>query len=173
MNSLDIFLAVILGIGFFRGFTRGFILELFSLISLVVGIFLAYHGSGILVDFIRAHWAWEFAQMHVLAFIFILVVVIVIFQLLGKGLTKLSDIISLGLLNRILGGFFNLLKTALILSLVINVWLWFNTVGGLGQIPFTENSKLYPSLQKLVPGVYQIWKEHYETPETENPEQTL
>lgn len=173
MNSLDIFLAVIIGIGFFRGFTRGFILEFFSLISLVVGIFLAYHGSGILVGFVRTRLNWEFTQMHVLAFVFILVVVIVIFQLLGKGLTKLSDIVSLGLLNRILGGFFNLLKTALILSLVINIWLWFNSVGGMGQIPFSENSKIYPALQKLVPSVYKIWKDQYETPEQEKPEQTL
>lgn len=173
MNTLDIFLAVILGIGLFRGFTRGFILELFSLISLVVGIFLAYHGSGILVDFVINNWNWEFAQMHVLAFVFILIVVIVIFQLMGKGLTKLSDIVSLGLLNRILGGFFNLLKTALILSVVINVWLWLNTVGGMGVIPFSENSKLYAPLQKLVPGVYQIWKDHYETPQDEKPEQTV
>lgn len=138
-----------------------------------MGIFLAYHGSDRLVNLIKTTWKWEFAQMHLLAFIFILVAVIVVFQLFGKGLTKLTDILSLGLLNRFLGAFFNLLKTALILSVIINLWLWMNTVGSMGQIPFSDNSKLYPPLQKLVPSVYQIWKVHYEQPEAESPEQTI
>lgn len=173
MNTLDIVLAVILAIGLFRGFTQGFILELFSLISVIAGIFLAYHGSGWLVDFVVSTWNWQFTQMHLLAFIFILVVVVVIFKLIGKGLTKLTDILSLGFLNRLLGALFNFVKTALILSVVINLWLWLNSIGGMGNLPFSDNSRLYPVIKNLVPRVYNIWKDQYEAPEQETPEQSV
>ncbi len=53
MNNLDIILSVILGFGLVRGFLKGFIWELASLVSVVLGIYGAIHFSFYIFDFLK------------------------------------------------------------------------------------------------------------------------
>ena len=45
MNKIDIILLIILGFGLVRGFMRGLIIEMASLLAIVVGIYGAIHFS--------------------------------------------------------------------------------------------------------------------------------
>ena len=55
MNILDIILLIPIAWFAYRGFTRGFIIELVSLIALVAGIFLAIHFSWFAAEFLADH----------------------------------------------------------------------------------------------------------------------
>ena len=104
MNYIDIVILLFLLYGAFRGFSKGLIIEVATLAGLILGVFIAIRYSpfteGILKDFLNI--TSRYLSYIALAVTFLLVVIAV--YLLGKMLTRLVDIISLGLVNKLLGG---------------------------------------------------------------------
>jgi membrane protein required for colicin V production len=72
--------------------------------------------------------------------------------MLGKFLTKVADFAMLGIFNKILGGAFNALKFAFIVSVVL---MFVNAYSGIGGYVISEekkeNSKLYYPVAALAP----------------------
>ena len=103
MNYIDIVILLFLLYGAFRGFSKGLIIEVATLAGLILGVFIAIRYSpfteGILKDFLNI--TSRYLSYIALAVTFLLVVIAV--YLLGKMLTRLVDIISLGLVNKLLG----------------------------------------------------------------------
>ena len=97
MNYIDIVILLFLLYGAFRGFSKGLIIEVATLAGLILGVFIAIRYSpfteGILKDFLNI--TSRYLSYIALAVTFLLVVIAV--YLLGKMLTRLVDIISLGL----------------------------------------------------------------------------
>lgn len=127
MGLIDIILGGLLLYGFIKGLWKGLFVELASLLSLLLGIYIAVKFYG-LTD-----------SVAVFAIIFIAVVVGI--YLLAKVFTALADFASLGLLNRILGGLFGCLKMVLILSVSLNFFLKAN-----GNNLFAKKETLEKSL---------------------------
>src|SRR5690606_16214148 len=113
MNIIDIILLVFLLFGFIRGFIKGFFVELASLVGLIAGIYGALHFSYIFVDLLEGWISWEKKYIELSAFGITFILIVVAVALLGKLLTKISNIIALGLVNKFLGALFGLLKTGL------------------------------------------------------------
>ena len=103
MNYIDIVILLFLLYGAFRGFSKGLIIEVATLAGLILGVFIAIRYSpfteGILKDFLNI--TSRYLSYIALAVTFLLVVIVV--YLLGKMLTRLVNIISLGLVNKLLG----------------------------------------------------------------------
>ena len=75
-------------------------------------------------------------------------------SLVGKGLTKIANVVSLGIINKALGGLFGLLKIGLLLSVV---FVFFGKVND--TIPFIkketlEASILYQPVKKIAPTIF-------------------
>jgi membrane protein required for colicin V production len=73
---------------------------------------------------------------------------------IGKILTKIADIAALGMLNKILGGIFGVLKIALILSVIFT---FFGRVNN--TIPFIkqetlDESLLYSPVKQIAPALF-------------------
>ncbi len=149
MNTLDIILGILLLIGFVRGFFRGFLVELAGLIALVAGIYAAIYFSDGTLTFLDSFLDWDPKYLKLLAFALTFLIVVVIISLLARLLTKVMDLMALGLVNKLLGSVFGLVKMAFVAS----VFLMF-----LNQ-PFSvnigtktkENSILYPRIQPIAP----------------------
>ena len=119
MIVFDIVLASFLVLGFISGFIKGLFSEIASLIAVMLGIYVAIHFSYYAEEFLSdSILRWNSKTNKIVGYIitFLGVVLLVIFT--GKILTKLADITALGLVNKILGGFFGVLKTALIFSFI-------------------------------------------------------
>ena len=110
MNYIDIVILLFLLYGAFRGFSKGLIIEVATLAGLILGVFIAIRYSpfteGILKDFLNI--TSRYLSYIALAVTFLLVVIAV--YLLGKMLTRLVDIISLGLVNKLLGTLLGIAK---------------------------------------------------------------
>ncbi len=113
---MDIILGLLLLWGLFRGLKNGLLIELASIAALVAGLYGAFHFSYIAADYLSEHWAWDDAYVHLIAFLFTFILIVILVNLLAKILTKIVDIVMLGLLNKIAGGFFGILKVAVILG---------------------------------------------------------
>ena len=110
MNYIAIVILLFLLYGAFRGFSKGLIIEVATLAGLILGVFIAIRYSpfteGILKDFLNI--TSRYLSYIALAVTFLLVVIAV--YLLGKMLTRLVDIISLGLVNKLLGTLLGIAK---------------------------------------------------------------
>lgn len=121
MNYIDIIIGVIIAIGAIRGFSRGLVIEIATLAGLVLGIFIAirYAGytEGILKDFLNL--STQYISYIALGVTFIIVAIGI--YILGKLLTRLVDIISLGLVNKLLGTLLGSLKALVIVFILLMI----------------------------------------------------
>ena len=121
MNYIDIVILLFLLYGAFRGFSKGLIIEVATLAGLISGAFIAIRYSpfteGILKDFLNI--TSRYLSYIALAVTFLLVVIAV--YLLGKMLTRLVDIISLGLVNKLLGTLLGIAKYFIMVCVLLMI----------------------------------------------------
>lgn len=121
MNYIDIIILLFLLFGAFRGFSKGLVIEVATLAGLILGVYISIRYSsyteGILRDFMNI--TSEYISYIALAVTFIVVLVGV--YILGKLLTKLVDIISLGLVNKLLGTLFGVVKYFIIVCVLLMI----------------------------------------------------
>ena len=121
MNYIDIIILLFLSYGAFRGFSKGLIVEIATLTGLVLGVFMAIkytpYTEGILRDFLNI--SSRYLSYIAWAITFLLVVIVV--YLLGKMLTRLIDMIALGLLNKLLGTLLGIAKYFVIVCVLLMI----------------------------------------------------
>ena len=117
MSLLDIILGLFLVLGLYKGLKNGFFIELASLLSLFVGIFVAVKFSYLIVRFFPA--AWSTKTIKILAFIAVFILIIIVIHQIAKVLSGLASAAYLGWLNKIGGAVFATIKTILILGLLL------------------------------------------------------
>ncbi|TYB78617.1 CvpA family protein [Bizionia myxarmorum] len=154
MTVIDIILVAFLGFGLVRGFLKGFFVEIASLVALVAGIYGAIHFSFYASEMLIEYVEWEEKTVNIAAFAITFIVIVLIIALAGKALTKLADFASLGILNKLLGAFFGLIKMALILSVLLNVFDAMNTSISLVDEEHTKDALLYKPVKSLAPMIF-------------------
>ncbi|MEG9327619.1 membrane protein required for colicin V production [Salinimicrobium catena] len=117
MNIIDLILSIFLLLGIVRGIFKGFLAELAALIALIAGIYAAIHFSHLTFDFLAIFFSWDEKVLGIIAFAITFFIVALLISLLGKVLTKTAHLLALGLVNRLLGGVFGMLKMAFLASL--------------------------------------------------------
>lgn len=148
MNSLDIILALFLTFGFVKGLIKGLFVEVASLLALILGIYGAIHFSDFVGNYLYDLLNWNKKYVGLTSFIITFILIVLAITLLGKFFTKLADFASLGLLNRLLGGVFGLLKIALVLSVLLIFFNKFNTKIKLVAESTLNESILYSPLKE-------------------------
>lgn len=156
MSVLDIILLALLLLGLIGGFRKGFFVEVASLVALIAGVYGAIHFSNFAGDFLMDKVDWNEKTVNIIAFAITFIVIVLVIALAGKALTKLADFAALGVLNKLLGALFGLLKMAVILSVILIIFDSFNT-----KLPFAdeedlEDSTFYEPIRSLVPTIFPI-----------------
>src|SRR5690606_3106605 len=154
MNFLDIILAVILLYGLVKGLWKGFFVEFASLISLLLGIYLAIKFSGFTANLIREHFSTESEYLEIIAFAITFILVVVGVVLLAKIFTKIADFASLGWVNRLLGGAFGLIKMIFILSVFLHFFQKINATNTFFSEEKLNESVLYTPVVKTSETVF-------------------
>tara|TARA_R110000787_G_scaffold105773_3_gene213310 strand:- start:8432 stop:8992 length:561 start_codon:yes stop_codon:yes gene_type:complete len=154
MNIFDIVIAVILIFAFTRGFLKGFFVEVASLIALIGGVYGAIHFSYFAGNILEEYVDWDENYIALTAFAVTFIVIVIAVSSLGKALTKMADFAALGLINKIFGGIFALLKSVVILSVIFVFFARINST-----IPFIgketlETSILYAPVKEIVPAIF-------------------
>ncbi len=148
-NYFDITIGAIVLILGIKGFMSGFIKEVFGLVGLVGGVYLASRLSDDAATFIDSNFIHiaNANLLKLLGFLAILVVVWLGATILGSIFSKLTSISGLGFINRLLGfiagGGKYFIIFALIATALSNVTLVKDNIG-----KYIDNSILYPYLLK-------------------------
>ena len=157
MNATDLILLLILGVAGFRGFQRGFIVSLLSIVAFWVGIVLAFMfldwGVRFLDDLIDGFTG----ILPYLAFILIFAGVAIGVNLVGKILKKTLDLTLLGNFDNFAGSVLAVLTWGFGISILI----WLTHSVGL-EIPtnWTAGSVLYSKIEPIAPMVIDVFSEY-------------
>ena len=151
MNTVDIILSLVLLYGLVRGFFRGLLAELASLIGIVAGIYGAVHLSHFLGDFLSTQVEWRPQYVYLISFAITFVIIVVLVSLAGKILTKVAAFAALGIVNKLLGGVFGLIKSAFVASVIIMFFKATNERIEIVQDQTLEESILYDPVESIAP----------------------
>lgn len=153
MNTLDIILLVPLALGLVRGLMRGFVIEIASLVALVIGVYGAIHFSFLAEELIKENANLEGNTLSIAAFAVTFILIVLGIHLGARVLQKVLSLAALGLVNRIAGGVFGLMKWGIIASFVIVFLNGFG--GGLGIISqdLKKESILYEPIALFGPTI--------------------
>lgn len=125
MNWLDLGLIVLLVLAFFSGAKKGLFVALASLIGLIAGIYCALYFSDFVADYLMRWFEWDSGTTSVVAFGVTFLAVLILVSMIGKIVTHIADLAFLGAINKLLGGLFEVVAMAFIVSvvfMVLNAW---------------------------------------------------
>lgn len=154
MNVFDVVITVFLLFGFIRGLMKGLFIEVASLVALIGGVWGSIHFSYFIGDFLKESVSWSEKKIALAAFAITFVLIIIVVSLLGRFLTKLADLAALGMVNKILGGLFGLLKIGLVLSIIFIFFDRMNSTISFIDKKTLDESILYSPVKSIAPTIF-------------------
>ncbi len=144
MYWFDILIIVIIGLSVIYSFVKGLIRELFALGAVIFGFIIACRtyplGKELFLPIIH-----NSDISALLSFIFIFLLIAALIVILGALLSRLIRFVRLGWADKLIGGFFGLLKGLLISGIICIVIVGFIPQGRIA----IKKSALAPGLLKL------------------------
>jgi membrane protein required for colicin V production len=159
MNVMDIVLCIPLIWGLYKGFTKGFIVELASLLAFGLGIWGAYHFSAYTAGILKHKLNVDSPYLPVISFSLTTLVIVIGIFLLAKLIQKFAEGMALGTLNKIAGALFGALKYAFLMSVFIFVIDTVEKKVPVVSLKIKEGSLLYKPVGRLAPLIVPKLKE--------------
>lgn len=151
MNLLDIIFLVPLAWFAYKGFQKGFIIELCSLIALILGIYFAINFSNYAADLLVSNFDIGAKYLSITAFVITFIAIVIGVFFIGKILEKFIDILMLGFINQIAGAAFGILKAAFLISIILWIINSFDFTNTIIKSEQKANSVLYEQLEQFAP----------------------
>ena len=174
MQVIDVVLGCLLLYGLVRGFWNGFFIEIASLLSLILGIYLALKFSSFAQVFISSHVSWSPKTIQITAFALTFIAVIIGLSILAKFMTTAAKFAGMGLINKFAGAIFGLLKTILLLSVTLHFFHKMNAkVDFVSKEQLVKSILYYPTLEvsgKIYPALESWFDEFYPSKEDKTEE---
>lgn len=157
MNYFDIIFVIPLLLGAYKGFTKGFVLEIAAFLALGLGVWGGLKFSYLSAEYLSKLFNISEKLMPLISFSVVFIIIVIAVFLLAKVLQSVLKKAALGLVNRLLGLVFGILKFAFILSVILNLVNVFNKEVEFITPEKKEASLLYSPIEKLsqllIPGI--------------------
>ena len=134
--------------GGYKGYSKGFIIEVTTMLSLILAIFLGFQLMETVISYLKEIIDVADGMLPFIAFVSVFVAVLFLISWLAKVLKKVVHFTILGQLDNLAGAVFGSLKYAFILSILL--WLTDQT-SFIIPSSFTEDSALFPVLVEYSP----------------------
>jgi len=121
MNYLDIIIVLPLLYGLIKGFSNGLVKEITGLLGLIIGAYVAINFSSYLHPKFTEFFGGYEQYVPIIAFTTLFVVSILAIRLLGYFLDKLTKVLALGIISKILGSIFGFFKIIVAFSFLLVV----------------------------------------------------
>jgi len=149
MGVLDIILAIPILWFAYKGFSKGLIIELATLLALLLGIYVAIKFSDLTESYLINNLDFHGKYTHIIAFSLTFIGVVLLVNLVGRLVSKIADMVMLGWLNKLAGVVFGVLKAAFILSILIYIVNRLDVKEHLITPELKQESKLYKPIEGL------------------------
>lgn len=149
VNFLDIIILIPLGYTAWIGFKKGFIIEVFTLLALLVGLYAGIHFSEFVSNAIKKTFSWDSTYLPTISFTLTFLAVGAMVYFAGKALEKIVKFAMLSPLNKIGGVIFALLKGSYIVSVFLLLLSSYDKSNKFIPLEAKNNSLLYHPMLKL------------------------
>ena len=149
MNYLDILLVIPLIIGAWRGFKKGLIIEFFTLLALLVGIYAGIHFSDFVSGVLKNNLGMTSQYVPVIAFTITFLGVGAAVYFAGKMLERAVSVVALSPVNKMLGLFFGMIKMLFFTSAALVILESYDEKGEFIPDDLKEKSLLYHPVKKV------------------------
>ncbi len=161
MAILDILICIVLLIGGYRGFTKGFIYTVAISIALVLGIIGGFQLANKASLFLRKEFDITSGYLPFISFLLVFIAIIILVVLLAKLLEKVLKASALGWVNKIAGTILGVFKMAFFISVVF--YILKPVEKKLPVIPVSQKkqSVFYEPIEAIAPAVLPTIKDGY------------
>lgn len=144
---IDIIFLVFIIIGVIKGIQRGFIVAIFSIIAIIIGLAAAMKLSTVAADYLKDSVNISARWLPVISFILVFLLVVILVRLGSNLLQKTVEIAFLGWVNRLAGA----ILYVLLYTIVFSVLLFFVEQLEIVKTDTIADSKVYPWVEPLGP----------------------
>lgn len=150
MSFADIAICILLIIGAYAGYKEGFLMELFSLLAILLGVLGGFKLMGWAMVQLADNFNVDKNVLPYIAFGVVFIVIVVCVRLLGNMIRLSLDKSFLGRMDQVAGGVLGIFRAAFMLSVVLWLMDSFHV-----DIPnhWTEDSWLLPIIAGFAPKV--------------------
>ncbi len=158
MNIIDIIILVCFVPAIVQGISKGFISQAVSLAAIIIGVWLAFHFSEAVGNFLSGYIEVSGAWLRAISFAVILLAAVLVLNLIGKALAKIVKFAMLGWLDKLLGIVISVVKVFLVIGLIVIVFDALNSKFGFVPQQTVDGSVLYKPLKDAVDVVFPYLK---------------
>lgn len=144
---IDIVFLILMLLACIKGYSKGMIIALFSVVGFIAGLAAALKLSAYAAGRLSGTFNTTGKWLPVISFILVFVLVVFLVSMAGKLLQKSVEMIMLGWLNRI-GG---IVLYALLYTLVFSIFLFYAVQLKILSAETVQASRVYPYIQPLGP----------------------
>lgn len=146
---IDIIFAILVLVAVIKGYQKGLIVALFSIIAFILGLAAALKLSVVVAAYLQNKAIVSASWLPFISFTIVFLVVVVLVGLGGKLIEKTFEMAMLGWLNR-LGG---ILLYVVLYMIIFSVFLFYEEKIHLFSEATAESSKVYPFIKSWGPFV--------------------
>ena len=158
MNFIDILLLLPIVYGAYKGFNRGFLIEIATLLGLFIGVFCAMRYTPQVEQFLIKNIALQSDYNHYIAWAVTSIATLLALMLLAWIVIKLADMLALGLINKLLGTFLGMLKYFFIVCITLLLVNFFNAKFAFIKPKHKQESMFYTTFTRVGDNIYHICK---------------
>lgn len=148
MSILDIGLCAILILGAYSGYKEGFLMELFSLLGVILGVLGGFKLMGWAMLFLADEFNVDQKVLPYIAFGVVFISIVIVVKLLGNMVKLSIDKSFLGRIDQVAGSVLGFFKTAFLLSVAL--WIMDSLKINLPE-NWAEDSWILPKVATFAP----------------------
>ena len=146
---IDLIFLVFIVIGVIKGIQRGFIIAIFSILAIIIGLAAAMKLSTVVAGYMEDSMSVSAKWLPVISFVLVFVVVVILVRLVANLLQKTVEVTFLGWVNRIAG----VLLYTFLYTIVFSILLFFAGQLQLMKPETITDSRIYPWVEPIGPYV--------------------
>ncbi|MEY3844494.1 MAG: hypothetical protein RL293_916 [Bacteroidota bacterium] len=178
MEILDLIILMPLIYGAYKGYKRGFIMSLFLLLAVVVGLYAAFHFTDVIVSYGKEHFSWTSNYIAPVTFLSLFLVVGAGIYFGGKVLESVIKLVKLSILNSLAGALLGLLQWTYFVGSLLLMLISFDQKESIISKETKQHSFIIPAITSVlhgsIPGVgasslFHFYETQINPPKHENP----
>jgi membrane protein required for colicin V production len=145
---IDIIFLILIALACYKGYSKGFIVAVFSVLGFIVGLAAALKLSTLVAIKLAEHTdlgKW----LPAISFLLVFIAAVFVVNIVGKLIQKTFETVMLGWANRIAG----VILYAILYSIVLSIFLFYAVQLHFIKPETTASSFSYPFLQELGPKI--------------------
>ena len=157
MTIIDVVILALIVFGTIKGVFKGLFVEVASILALFLGSYGAIHFSNYASTLLSQVFDWSEGSINIFSFVVTFLVIVLSIIIAARGITKLANIMSLGIINRLLGGIFGGIKIAFIISILILILNNFSLIKVFVSNEGIKKSMFYRHVEIIAPAILPIF----------------